>query len=726
VKIYQRNIEENSLLSVFTHVFLLYIVFTVPENQNTHIYNKIFYVGILLLILAFRIILIYKKDSLFSKLIAEFLIYATGFWWSFLLSFEYYVSSEFDMLLSVLLFLVVGITSGGALSMFKRKRMVVTYIIILMFPTIISVYFNGKEMSNLLSGGLVFFIAFNIIYSIKQNKIWKNFQDTSVRIKDQSLELQASNLELNHALIKSNEAAKAKSEFLANMSHEIRTPMNGVIGAADILRGFNLDQEGMRLVDIIYQSATSLLSIINDILDFSKIEAGKLVIDKSVFDLSKTVDNVVEIIKHTLTSNNVELIVYIDPRIDHKVECDETRVTQVLINLLGNAVKFTLEGQIFLKVDLFDEMYDSYTIKFSIEDTGIGIPSEKQKKIFDSFTQAEGSTTRKFGGTGLGTTISKMIVDVLGGTMGLVSPNPNNTFNDKGSIFYFLLKMRKGDSIISDTFVDIDFQIRKALIIDDNETNCYVLSRMLLKCGIKSIALHKASDAISLLANNPNFDIIFLDYNMPDFTGLEVFQKVKNKLFPHTKTIMISSNSVDVNHEIISKSGIDMLLYKPLKQSEIFDSLQRIFNQKDTEKKVHKSNYLPDFGLAHILLVEDNIINQKIAISVLKQINLKVDVANNGEEALQRLVHKSYDVVFMDIQMPVLDGIETVKNMRKNGNLTPVIAMTANAMKGDRELCLNAGMNDYISKPFKKEDLYQILEKYLGTEIKDQKKRLSN
>ncbi len=713
MQIYQKNMEENSLVSILSHFFLLVIVYNIPLQDHSHIITNFYFRSFLIVLLMLRLFLVYTKPFVHSKLISEIGIYTTGLWWSALVMFEFYYSKSFDITIAIMLFVVIGITSGGALSMFKKRRMVITYILILMVPAIFTVFIFGNEISIPLGSALCLFLAFNIIYSLKQNKIWEMLQYKSYQIKKQTIDLRSANLDLNKALLKSNESAKAKSEFLANMSHEIRTPMNGVIGAADILKDFKLNIEESKLVDIIYQSATSLLSIINDILDFSKIEAGKLVIDKSIFDLSKTVDNVVEIIKHNVSKKDIELIVFFDPRINRKVLCDETRVTQILINLLGNAVKFTLEGQVLLKVDLFEEFKDEYTIKFSIEDTGIGIPPEKQKKIFESFTQAEGTTTRKFGGTGLGTTISKMIVDIMGGTIGLVSPNPNNTFNDKGSIFYFSLKMRKAEPIIVDRFNCPNLQLSKALIIDDNETNCYVLNRMLSVWGIRSKELYRTQDAISLLEKKSNFDIVFLDYNMPKNTGLEVYQKIKKRLSSSTKTIMISSNSADVNHEIILKSGIDLLLYKPLKQSDLFDALQSLFCEKEIEKQKSQTNPTLDFGKVNILLVEDNIINQKIALSVLKQINLRADVANNGEEALQRLKHKLYDIVFMDIQMPVLDGLETIKLMRKNNDNTLVIAMTANAMKGDRELCLDAGMNDYISKPFKKEELYQILGKYL-------------
>ena len=711
MKIYQKNMEENSIVSILSHFFLLFIAYSTPLVNRDHIINNNYFVSILTLILVLRIVLIYVKRIKYSSFLSEILMYLTGLWWALALSIEFYFSFKFDVLVTVLLFIVIGITAGGALSMFKRKRMVIIYVLLLMVPTMISVYLFGRELSHLLGGALVLFLGFNLVYSLKQNKIWNELQNSSIKIRTQTLELTSTNFSLNLALKKTQEAAKAKSEFLANMSHEIRTPMNGVIGASDILKGLNLGREESRMVDIIHRSANSLLTIINDILDFSKIEAGKLEIEQAPFDLLKTIENVVEIIRHNASKKEIELVVYFDHKIDRLVIGDETRITQILINLLGNAIKFTPKGQVFLRVDLLTNLAEEFSIKFSVEDTGIGIPPEKQKKIFESFTQAEGSTTRKFGGTGLGTTISKMLVDLMHGTIGLVSPNPNNTFNNKGSIFYFLLKLKKGEALVLKNRADSELRVKKVLIIDDNETNCYVLSRMLSNWNIKTCEVNSGAQAIRLIEQDKNFDVIFIDYNMPNYNGIELFSIIKSTLKKSTKTILFSSNSTDINNTKVKEVGIDLLLLKPLKQSELFNALLGLY---EYNVEVKKSPQLPNFNFEglKILLVEDNIINQKIAISVFKQVNIKVDIVNNGEEALRRIEMKDYNLIFMDIQMPVLDGIETVKIMRKQGDNTIVIAMTANAMKGDKEMCLDAGMNDYISKPFKKDNLYTLIDKY--------------
>ena len=711
MKIYQNNIEENSLVSILTHVFLMYIAYSVPSYGDNHIINNTYYIGLLFVVLLYRILLIYNRKIKGSELFAEILIYITGFWWSFALMYEYYISEKFDTLLTVLLFLLVGITSGGALSMFKRKRMVIIYILILMLPTIYSVYFYGKEMSNILSGALILYITFNLVYSIKQNKIWVNLQKNKTLISKNSDKLENINKELNQALKIAEEAGKSKSEFLANMSHEIRTPMNGIIGAADILKGMELGKDEYKMVEIIHKSGNSLLTIINDILDFSKIEAGKMEIEYTPFSLLKSIEGVIEMLKHNAIKKDLELIFYLDSDIKNNVFGDETRINQVLINLMGNAIKFTEKGQVFLKVDLTNETEKYYSLKFSIEDTGIGIPKEKQSKIFESFTQANGSTTRRFGGTGLGTTISKMLVNLMGGEVGVISPNPNSNYG-QGSIFYFTLKLKKDKLTPKTIVVNNEIKGKKALIIDDNETNCFVLNKMLNNWDIKTVETYSGKQALDILQRNNDFDIIFIDYNMPEHDGFEVINMIRNKLKSDSKKIMISSNSTDITKTEAKKYGFDLLLYKPLKQSELYNAILKLYSNDIVvdEKIEEKREY--NFSDIKILVAEDNPINQKIALSVFKQVGLEAEIAVNGQIALDILKEKKFDIVFMDVQMPVVDGIKATNVMRANGDETIVVAMTANAMKGDREMCINAGMNEYISKPFKKEDVYKLLEKY--------------
>ncbi len=581
MKVYQKNMEENSIVSILSHFFLLFIAFGTPLTERNHLVNKWLYLSVLILIAIFRLSLIYSKERKFSDLFAEISIYLTGTWWSVLLFYELYYSTEFDNISTVLLFIVIGLTAGGALSMFKRKRLVFIYIIILLIPTTFSIYCFGKDLSNLLGSALSLFFSFNLVYAIKQNTIWQNLQKNKIEIIKKSEELKIKNQQLNKALKTSEDAAKTKAQFLANMSHEIRTPMNGVIATADILNDMDLKTEQKELVNIIQESGNLLLKIINDILDFSKIEVGKMDIQNISFNLIESIENIIDIFKISSKEKKIEMLTFIDSRIKMNIFGDDIRINQILINLIGNAIKFTNEGEVVLKIDLIEDAENYYTIKFAIEDSGIGISIEKQKIIFEAFTQENGSTTRLYGGTGLGTTISKMLVDLMGGKIGLESPNPNNKINKNGSIFFFILKLKKD----------------KTFIKQENLDSTYNLANI---------------------------------------------KKIK------------------------------------------------------------------------ILIAEDNIVNQKILLSVLKQIKLNAEIANNGQEVLDKLANEKFDLVFMDIQMPILDGIKTVEIMRKKNDNTLVIAMTANAMNEDKDMCINAGMNDYISKPFKKDDLYKLLYKYFG------------
>jgi len=487
--------------------------------------------------------------------------------------------------------------------------------------------------------------------------------------------------------------------------------MNAIIGMSGLLKDTDLNSEQEMFLSHIKNSGDNLLVIINDILDFSKIEAGKMEIEYTPFSLLKSIEGVIEMLKHNAIKKDLELIFYLDSDIKNNVFGDETRINQVLINLMGNAIKFTEKGQVFLKVDLTNETEKYYSLKFSIEDTGIGIPKEKQSKIFESFTQANGSTTRRFGGTGLGTTISKMLVNLMGGEVGVISPNPNSNYG-QGSIFYFTLKLKKDKLTPKTIVVNNEIKGKKALIIDDNETNCFVLNKMLNNWDIKTVETYSGKQALDILQRNNDFDIIFIDYNMPEHDGFEVINMIRNKLKSDSKKIMISSNSTDITKTEAKKYGFDLLLYKPLKQSELYNAILKLYSNDIVvdEKIEEKREY--NFSDIKILVAEDNLINQKIALSVFKQVGLEAEIAVNGQIALDILKEKKFDIVFMDVQMPVVDGIKATNVMRANGDETIVVAMTANAMKGDREMCINAGMNEYISKPFKKEDVYKLLEKY--------------
>ena len=714
MRLYQENFEENSLPSIIALAFLPYLVYLAPHSPHKHIISNYFVLGIFFLILTFRIIFLFSPPKKYSLSISKTLILLTSAWWSFVFIGELYYSQSFEFIDTILFIIILGVTSAGSFSMFKRKDLVLPYILIMTIPSFFGVLFYGHEISHSLSYALLLFGGFNVAYSLRNNKIWLDLVKNRKIITKKSKELSAKNRLLEEALEEAKTAAKVKSEFLANMSHEIRTPMNGIIGATDILQDMPLEDEAQKMLSIISKSGNSLLRIINDILDFSKIEAGKLDIDEIPFNLQKALDEVVELFRIKANKKNLEFIYSFDNRIKHLVIGDEVRINQILINLLGNAIKFTNEGHIILKVNIINDGKESYLIKFSIEDTGVGIPSNKQKQIFESFTQADGSTTRKFGGTGLGTTISRMLVDLMNGTIGLISPNPNLKSN-KGCIFHFTIPLKKGDAIVKKELFDGSLKGKKALIIDDNRINNIVIENMLNNISIDAKSVLSGEEAEKIILEDIDFDLVFVDYNMPEKNGFDVFVKLKPLLPKDAKFIMISSNTTDINITKVLKHGFDACLFKPIKQIDLYNSLSKVYGlRKITEKTTKKETKTID--IPHnfkVLLVEDNLINQKVALSVFKQINISADVANHGKEALDMIQKKDYDIIFMDVQMPIMDGFETVTKLRTNGNDTVIIAMTANAMKGDREKCLRIGMNDYISKPFKKNDLYVVFEKWI-------------
>jgi PAS domain S-box-containing protein len=520
------------------------------------------------------------------------------------------------------------------------------------------------------------------------------------------------------AQLREMEANKAKSEFLANMSHEIRTPMNGIIGACQIMESMQLNDDQEEMLHIISNSAHSLLNLINDILDFSKIEAGKLQISPHRFNIHDAVAKVIKQFSVKANDKNLELISYIDKNVPEFIIADESRIIQILINLIGNAIKFTSQGHVLLKIFKGSEYGNKFELRFEVEDTGIGISPDKLEKIFLSFTQEDGSTNRKYGGTGLGTTISKMLIELMDGDIKATSPNPNIDKDSPfpGTVFSFSILVEKTvDKTAEENTVDDDLKIQKkisVLIVDDNDTNRVILSKICDNWGFESKTAASAAEA-SLLCKKSDFDLILLDYHMPDMDGLEFAGKFK-KDYPEsdTKIILISSDVKNIQKSNIHKYNVDAVEFKPIQQSDLFDTINALLgkSKKEVSKEVKTDNN-KRFDL-DILLAEDNLINQKVATNLLTRLGCRITIAENGLEALKALKNRKYDIVFMDMQMPKMNGIEATQEIRKTDKNLIIIAMTANAMKGDREKCLAAGMNDYLSKPVQLNELTAKLEKW--------------
>ncbi len=520
--------------------------------------------------------------------------------------------------------------------------------------------------------------------------------------------------ELKVAKLLAEEASVAKSEFLANMSHEIRTPLNGVVGFTDLVLKTQLNETQQQYLSIVNQSANALLSIINDILDFSKIEAGKLELDIEKADLYQIGSQATDIITYQIQKKGLEMLLNISPDLPRFIWADTVRLKQILINLLGNATKFTEKGEIELKIEALSSKGDETTIRFGVRDTGIGIKPEKQDKIFDAFSQEDSSTTKKYGGTGLGLTISNKLLGLMGSKLQLTS------IPGYGSFFYFdiTLKTEPGEPIEWD---NIDL-IKKILLVDDNDNNRLILKQMLLLKNIQTIEAKNGLEALQVLAAGERFDVILMDYHMPYMDGLETIKKIRQSFDNKTadQTIVLLHSSAD--DEKIIKDGerlkVSKRLVKPIKLQDIYNTLSTLHakasvspapgDERDIEATTNTIN---------ILVVEDNPVNMLLAKTILKRIapNAAITGAANGIEGVEAFKAKTPDIILMDVQMPEMNGYEATHAIREleTGTRVPIIALTAGNVKSERERCIDAGMDDFIVKPVVEETIALVLKKWL-------------
>ncbi|MBS1564518.1 MAG: response regulator [Bacteroidetes bacterium] len=516
-------------------------------------------------------------------------------------------------------------------------------------------------------------------------------------------------------------ASKAKSEFMANMSHELRTPMNGIIGFTDLVLTTNLEQMQRDYLKNVSKSAYSLLNIINDILDFSKIEAGKLFIDPTSFHLRELVEETVDILSIKAQEKNIELVCHIDPTLPSQFHGDPVRIRQILINLLGNAVKFTDKGDVFVNVKS-GERYKHQDNEFlplsiSVKDTGIGIPTEKLNDIFESFTQADNSTTRKYGGTGLGLTISRRLAEMMDGSLSVQS-TPG-----EGSVFTFHIPLQIINTAPPITF-DAKPLLREVLIVDDNETNCRLMRGIFEYLHIPCQICYNGPDALALIARalskGQMFDLIITDHQMPVMDGITLVKEIKKILDGHTEPfiLMLSSLEKTMFQQEAERIGINKFLNKPVKLHELNNILSAIFRKtmesETAPAKIPVINKLSN--TAKVMVVEDEPLNMLLITEVLRKMGLEVIKAGNGREAIEMLDHDVPALIFMDVNMPEMDGYMTTEAIRAlpdERRSIPVIALTADAMKEDKEKCLLIGMNDYISKPFRLEEIEMALKTYL-------------
>jgi len=550
------------------------------------------------------------------------------------------------------------------------------------------------------------------------------------KIDSYNKELESTNRNLEHAIERANTMAieaqaanVAKSEFLANMSHEIRTPMNAVLGFIGFLNETSLDDEQIEFAKSVQTAANHLMNIINDILDFSKIEVGKLELESIDFNLRTTIEEVIDTLHVKAHEKRIELACVMHGGVPAMLKGDPVRIRQILINLVGNAIKFTDDGEVVVHVALDSQSDDNATLNFAITDTGIGIPEDKLPQLFDAFSQADSTVTRQYGGTGLGLTISKRLVEMMDGEIG-VSSEPN-----RGSTFWFTASFIKQANPMEEMVIlPVDVRTQRVLIVDDNATNRQILRLHMESWNIRYAEAENGSEALQKLTTafdtDDAFDLAILDMNMPKQDGETLGREVKSHPnLKDTSLIMLTSMGSAGDIKRLEGIGFEGYLSKPIKQSNLYDCMIAVLGAQDYLEVSTKPAIITEYMMplntkktARLLLAEDNPMNQEVARRTIEKFGYPLTIVNNGKEALEHFQTGEFDLILMDVQMPVMGGFEATQNIRAleqdMGPHIPIIAMTAHAMKGDREKCIASGMDDYITKPIEIELLRKILDKW--------------